>query len=78
MKAWASFPRWATVALLCLGAFVLRAHAAPGDLDLSFDPGAALQGGPKVAAAQPDGKIVVAGSFGIARLYRIQPNPPTS
>jgi uncharacterized delta-60 repeat protein len=58
---------------LLLAAFPLlpfRAHAAPGDVDLSFDAG--FFPGPPVAAlhavaVQPDGKVIIAGA-GIVRL----------
>jgi len=36
-------------------------HAAPGDADLSFDPGSGVDGTIYSIAVQPDGKIVIGG-----------------
>lgn len=42
-------------------------QGAPGDLDLTFDPGSALDGTVRQIIAQPDGKILIAGSFNAIR-----------
>src|SRR5687767_11841473 len=52
-----------TITLLLLLAVFHPASAAPGDLDLSFDPGSGVNGAVNTVALQPDGKIVVGGSF---------------
>jgi uncharacterized delta-60 repeat protein len=53
------------------------AHGAPGDLDLSFDPGSGVNAGVHAVALQADGKVVIGGEFstvkglsriGVARL----------
>lgn len=49
--------------LLQLGALCFRAHAAPGDVDLSFDPGSGVNGGVSAVALQPDGRVFISGSF---------------
>ncbi len=38
--------------------------AGPGHVDLDFDPGAGISGGPTSLLELPDGKILVTGSFG--------------
>ena len=46
-----------------------QCRAAPGDLDLSFQPGSGFEGRVFAIAVQPDGKVVVGGTFqGNARL----------
>ena len=40
-----------------------RTHAAPGDVDLSFDPGSGVNGGVSAVALQPDGRVFISGSF---------------
>ncbi|MCW5555255.1 MAG: hypothetical protein KIS67_24225 [Verrucomicrobiae bacterium] len=40
-----------------------HAHAAAGDVDLSFDPGSGVNGGVSTIALQPDGKVLISGSF---------------
>ena len=53
-------------------------RAAPGDVDLSFDPGSGIDGPVSTVAVQADGKLIIGGSFrtanglvrpGIARLH---------
>lgn len=39
------------------------AHAAPGDVDLSFDPGSGVNDQVFALALQPDGKLVIGGVF---------------
>ena len=46
--------------LLCL---VMTAVSQPGTIDLSFDPGAGANGAIYSLEVQPDGKILIAGSF---------------
>ena len=41
----------------------IHLHAAPGDVDLSFDPGSGVNGVVNTLAAQPDGKVLISGSF---------------
>ncbi len=57
--------------LLQQGTLCFQSHAAPGDVDLSFDPGSGVNGGVPVLALQPDGKMIISGSFttikGLAR-----------
>ena len=64
--------------LLLSGHFVCPAQGAPGDVDLSFDPGSGINGTVNAMVLQPDGKLLVGGDFttanglarnGIARLY---------
>src|SRR5688500_14688042 len=38
-------------------------HAAPGDVDLSFDGGSGIQGTVNAVALQPDGKVLIGGEF---------------
>jgi uncharacterized delta-60 repeat protein len=56
----------------------LPSNAAPGDVDLSFDPGSGVDGGVSAIVVQPDGRFIIGGSFstvkglvrrGIARLH---------
>jgi uncharacterized delta-60 repeat protein len=58
--------------LLQPGAFPFHSHAAPGDVDLSFDPGSGVNGTVRIVALQPDGKVIIGGEFttvkGLARL----------
>jgi uncharacterized delta-60 repeat protein len=49
--------------LLFLVLICPTAKAAPGDLDLSFDPGSGINGKVYALAPQAGGKVVVAGSF---------------
>ena len=43
--------------------FCCHAHGAPGDVDLSFDPGSGIDRQVNVVAVQADGKVIVAGEF---------------
>ena len=63
--------------LLLIGALGNDSSAAPGDVDLSFDPGSGVNGAVNAVAVQPDGKAIIGGQFstvkglarpGIARL----------
>src|SRR3989442_13493134 len=63
--------------LLLIGALNNNSSAAPGDVDLSFDPGSGVNGAVSAFAVQPDGKVIIGGWFttvkglvrrGIARL----------
>ena len=49
--------------LLQLGTLGFHSLAAPGDVDLSFDPGSGINGEVRAMALQPDGKLIVGGSF---------------
>ena len=49
--------------LLQLAALCFRAHAAPGDVDLSFDPGSGVNGTVHAVVVQPDGKVIIGGEF---------------
>ncbi len=49
--------------LLQLTTTHLRAHAAAGDVDLSFDPGSGVNGPVNAVAVQPDGKVLIGGKF---------------
>src|SRR5687768_820848 len=40
-----------------------RAHAASGDLDLSFDAGFGINGPVTAVVVQPDGKVMIGGQF---------------
>ena len=57
--------------LLQLDKLCIRAHAAAGDVDLSFDPGSGVNGFVWAVVAQPDGKVIIGGNFttvkGLAR-----------
>ena len=65
--------------LLVIGALSNNLPAAPGDVDLSFDPGSGVNGSVTALAVQSDGKVIIGGSFstvkglarrGIARLIK--------
>ncbi|HEX5221710.1 MAG TPA: hypothetical protein VFZ59_19250 [Verrucomicrobiae bacterium] len=49
--------------LLLVHTIVLRSFGAAGDVDLSFDPGSGVDGQISAIIVQPDGKILIAGSF---------------
>ena len=49
--------------LLNLAIIVLPSHAAPEDLDLSFDSGSGIDGPVSTVVVQADGKIIIGGSF---------------
>jgi uncharacterized delta-60 repeat protein len=62
---------------LVLTLFSLRVRGAAGDVDLSFDPGSGINGTVNSLALQPDGRLIIGGTFsavkglqrsGIARL----------
>src|SRR5688500_9591523 len=74
---WSATPFCALSLLLLIGALSNDSSAAPGDVDLSFDPGSGVNGSVTALAVQPDGKVIIGGSFttvkgltrrGIARL----------
>ncbi len=44
-----------------------HSHAAPGELDLSFDPGSGVNGPVTSLVVQPDGRAIIAGSFSTVR-----------
>ena len=48
---------------LMLASSQLRPSAAPGDVDLSFDPGSTVNGNVNAKALPGDGKVVVGGDF---------------
>jgi hypothetical protein len=65
-----NFPRptiLAAALLLQLSHLSLHSHAAPGDLDLSFNPGSGLNDEVKAIALQPDGKLLIGGRFTIVK-----------
>src|SRR5687767_13489814 len=52
--------------LLSIASLTCNSSAAPGDVDLSFDPGSGvtgLNGEVRTVAIQPDGEVVFGGSF---------------
>src|SRR4051812_1959913 len=53
--------------LLQLSPLSFALHGAPGDLDLSFNPGSGVNGEVQAMALQPDGKPIVGGRFTIVR-----------
>jgi uncharacterized delta-60 repeat protein len=57
--------------LLVFSALAMQSIAAPGDVDLSFDPGSGVNGPVNAIAVQPDGKVIIGGQFttvkGLAR-----------
>jgi uncharacterized delta-60 repeat protein len=53
--------------LLLIGALGNNSSCAPGDVDLSFDPGSGINAEVKVVALQADGKLIVAGEFTTVR-----------
>ena len=53
--------------LLLLGIPNCPAHAAPGDVDLSFDPGLGVNGPVNAVVVQPDGKMIIGGQFTTVR-----------
>lgn len=48
---------------LQLSNLCFQSHAAPGDVDLSFDPGSGINGPVRAVAVQPDGKVIISGQF---------------
>jgi uncharacterized delta-60 repeat protein len=69
MKEWKwSATRICALSLVLLvGALSNESLAAPGDVDLSFDPGSGVNEGVKAVALQPDGKLIIGGGFTIVR-----------
>src|SRR5580765_1862211 len=72
--------------LLQLNTLCFKSRGAPGDVDLSFDPGSGVNGLVKAVVVQPDGKVIIAGQFstvkslfrrGIARLNADGSGDPT-
>ena len=59
-KPWINLALW--LCLFCAGA-PHGALAAPGDVDLSFDAGSAVDGTVRALAVQPDGKVLIGGGF---------------
>ena len=53
--------------LLLIGALGNDSSAAPGDVDLSFDPGSGVNGPVNAVVLQPDGKVIIGGSFTTAK-----------
>ena len=49
--------------LLLFTALLRHTQAAPGDVDLSFDPGSGVNGTVNTVLVQPDGKVIISGSF---------------
>jgi len=49
--------------LLSWSALCSHAQAAPGEVDLSFDPGSGVNGSVTAVRVQPDGKVIIAGAF---------------
>ncbi|MBE0544944.1 MAG: hypothetical protein IH623_26700 [Verrucomicrobia bacterium] len=54
-------------ASLLLGTLVSPAPAAPGDVDLSFDTGSGVNGQVSAIVVQPDGKIIIGGTFSMVK-----------
>src|SRR6185436_15655913 len=59
--------------LLQLSTLCFQSRGAAGDVDLSFDPGSGVNGPVSAVALQPDGKVIIGGSFttvkGLLRAY---------
>ena len=53
--------------VLQMVALCFHAHAAPGDVDLSFDAGSGVDNTVRAVALQPDGKVIVGGQFRTVR-----------
>ena len=57
--------------LLQLNTLCFQSRGAPGDVDLSFDPGSGVNGPVNTVAVQPNGKVLIGGQFttvkGLAR-----------
>src|ERR1044071_2845975 len=49
--------------LLQLSTLCFQSHGAAGDVDLSFDPGSGVNGPVNAVVVQPDGKVIIGGSF---------------
>jgi uncharacterized delta-60 repeat protein len=52
---------------LQLSTFSFASHGAPGDVDLSFDPGSGVNGRVTAVALQPDGKLIIGGWFSMVK-----------
>lgn len=77
---------FAVMVMLHVAALCFDARGAAGDVDLTFDPGSGVNGHVDTALVQPDGKVLIAGSFTtvngvvrpkMARIYGHSP-PPVS
>src|ERR1043165_5455209 len=79
---WSAIRVRALSLLLLIGALGNDSSAAPGDLDLSFDPGSGVNEGVKAMAIQPDGKLIIGGGFitvkGLVRFNLARLNPDGS
>ena len=71
--------------MLCFAALLIRGHAAPGDVDLSFNPGSGVGTRNDIVRAlvvQPDGKLIAGGYFntveGLQRIKLARLNPDGS
>src|SRR6188508_698722 len=57
--------------LLQLSTLCIHSRGAAGDVDLSFDPGSGVNGTVSAVVVQPDGKVIIGGTFttvkGLAR-----------
>src|SRR5436190_21931780 len=49
--------------LLQLNTLCFHSRGAPGDVDLSFDPGSGVNGEVNAIVVQPDGKVLIGGEF---------------
>src|SRR5437762_800705 len=63
MKLTKSMKQLPIVLCWLLMSLTFRAQAAPGDVDLSFNPGAGPNDGVESVALQTDGKVVIGGDF---------------
>jgi len=61
--------------LLQLGTLCFQSHAAPGDVDLSFDPGSGVNGTVNAVAVQPDGKVIIRDSSPRSKASCAQTSP---
>ena len=63
----------ASISLVCVIATLasFRAHGAPGEVDLAFDPGSGVDNTVWAITVRPDGKAIIGGEFtsvkGLAR-----------
>jgi uncharacterized delta-60 repeat protein len=53
--------------LLQLNTLCFHSRGAPGDVDLSFDPGSGVGGTVNAVVVQPDGKVLIGGYFGTVK-----------
>jgi hypothetical protein len=64
MKSKASRTRTCVLSVALLtGTLNSNSIAASGDVDLSFDPGSGVNGPVYAVVMQPDGKVIIGGSF---------------